>query len=115
VGLFQAHILLVFSDVNGQRLVGALMGEAVPLPLDDMGVSALAEVGNVVGTAFLNVFSDLFHSVWEPTTPRVMLTSAETLTKEISPGTTVLLTQALFQVTDEEVSAEIVVVPTLTG
>lgn len=113
VGLFHAHILMVFSDANGQRLVSALMGEPVDLPLDGMGLSALAEVGNVVGTAFLNVFSDLFQTVWEPTTPRVLLTSAHELTQEISPGTTVLLSEALFQVTDEEVSAEIVVVPSL--
>ncbi|MCY0863413.1 MAG: chemotaxis protein CheC [Sulfobacillus sp.] len=112
-GLFQAHILLLFSDVNSQRLVSALMGEPVHLPLDDMGISALAEVGNVVGTAFLNVFSDLFRTVWEPTTPRVLLSSAEAITEEISPGTTVLLTEALFQVTGESVSGEIVVIPSL--
>ncbi|MCY0878905.1 MAG: chemotaxis protein CheC [Firmicutes bacterium] len=114
-GLFQAHILTVFSDVNGQRLVSALMGEAIDLPLDSMGLSALAEVGNVVGTAFLNVFADLFQTVWEPTTPRVWLTSAEELTREIAPGSRVLMSQALFQVTNEEVAAEIVVVPSLGG
>lgn len=114
-GLFHAHILTVFSDVNGQRLVSALMGETIELPLDSMGLSALAEVGNVVGTAFLNVFADLFQTVWEPTTPRVWLTSAEELTREISPGSRVLMSEALFQVTNEEVSAEIVVVPSLGG
>ncbi len=114
VGLFQAHILMSFSDANAGRLVSALMGEPVDLPLDTMGLSALGEVGNVVGTAFLNVFSDMFQSVWEPTTPRVLLTTAEELIREVSPGTRVLLTEALFQVTDEEVSAEIVVVPSLT-
>jgi chemotaxis protein CheC len=113
VGLFQAHILMAFSDSNAGRLVSALMGEMVALPLDTMGLSALGEVGNVVGTAFLNVFSDMFQSVWEPTTPRVLLTTAENLILEVSAGTRVLLTEAVFQVTDEEVSAEIVIVPSL--
>ncbi len=114
VGLFQAHILLVFSDEDSQRLASALIGEPVELPLDSMGESAMAEVGNVVGTAFLNVFSDIFHAVWEPTTPRLLVTTAEELTQEISPGTTVLMTEAMFRVTDEAVSAEIVVVPSFT-
>ncbi len=114
VGLFQAHILLVFSDEDSQRLVSALMGELVELPLDSMGESALAEAGNVVGTAFLNVFSDIFHAAWEPTTPRLLVTTAEGLIEEVLPGTTVLVTEAMFRVTEEAVSAEIVVVPSLT-
>lgn len=111
VGLFQAHILLIFSDVDSHRLVSALMGEPVEMPLEGIALSALGEVGNVVGTAFLNVFSDIFHAVWEPTTPRVMFTTAEELTREISPGVKVLMTEAMLRVTDEAVSAEIVVVP----
>lgn len=114
VGLFQAHVLMIFSDANGQRLASALMGEPVKTPLDDMGLSALAEVGNVVGTAFLNVFSDLFRAVWEPTIPQVLLTSAEDITQAIQPGSNVLISQALFQVTDAEISAQIVVVPDLS-
>ncbi len=112
-GLFRAHILLLFSDANSQRLVGVMVGEEVSLPLDELGESALAEVGNVVGTAFLNVFSDIFRVVWEPTPPQVRLTTAAALTEDIAPGTTVLLTEAMFQVTGESVFGEIVVIPTL--
>lgn len=113
VGLFHADVILIFSDVNSQRLVGALMGEPVELPLDGMGVSALGEVGNVVGTAFLNVFSDLLQTAWEPTTPRVCYQSAQDLMGDISPTNAIILSEALFQVTNEEVTAEIMVVPTL--
>ena len=115
VGLFQADVILIFSDVNSQRLVSTLMGEPVELPLDPMGVSALGEVGNVVGTAFLNVFSDLLQNAWEPTTPRVIYQSAHDLIQDISPSNTIILSEALFQVTNEEVTAEIMVVPTLPG
>ncbi len=113
IGLFNADVILVFSDVNSQQLVSTLMGEPVELPLDSMGVSALGEVGNVVGTAFLNVFSDLLQNAWEPTTPRVIHQSTQDLIEAISPTSTIILSEALFQVTNEEVTAEIMVVPTL--
>ncbi len=112
-GLFDAQLLLLFSEVNSQRLAAAMLGDAVALPLSDLALSALAEVGNVVGTAFLNVFADLFGAVWEPTPPHVYFSPTGQWLRNVRPGTTVLVTEALFRITDEAVFGEIMVIPLL--
>lgn len=110
-GLFFAQIMLLFSDQNGQQLVSRMIGETVALPLDDLGLSALGEVGNVVGTAFLNVFADLFQGVWEPTVPEVLTTDALKFLSGVHDDTPILVTEAVFQVTGENIDSQIIVIP----
>lgn len=111
-GLFKAQIWLVFTETNGRDLVTAMVGAPPPHPLDAMGQSALAEVGNVVGTAFLNVFADRFFTAWEPSPPTVHYVARGWLEEQTAGDSLVLITDARFQVTGTRVKGELVVLPT---
>ena len=68
-----SHVLLALSEAMAFRLADLLLGEAgVREELDAMAVSALAEIGNVVGTCFLNVLADGAHLTLAPTLPVVL-------------------------------------------
>ncbi|WP_020376070.1 chemotaxis protein CheC [Sulfobacillus thermosulfidooxidans] len=110
-GLLTARIMLILSPENGQRLVSTMMGEDTGLPLDEVGLSALAEMGNVVGTAFLNVFANIFGTVFEPTVPEVKQGSGIDVFPLFSNQQRVLITEAIFRVTGETLTGEILIVP----
>lgn len=110
-GLLTAAIVLVFDDAATEALVSALMGETVTVPLDAMGLSALAEVGNVVGTAFLNVFANQFQAIWEPSPPTVTRDSVATLVRPAARAPQVLVTDGLFRVSGTSVEGHLVIVP----
>jgi chemotaxis protein CheC len=116
-GLFPADILLVFSEAAAAGLLAVLTGEPErqPFELDEMAVSALAEVGNIIGTAFLNVFADTFQQPWEPTPPRVSVGPFAKLVAEVfphwKPQDQVLLSEAVFRVGDSVMEGYLVVVP----
>ncbi len=110
-GLLTAQIMLIFSPDHCRRLVSAMMGEEMELPLDDVGLSAFAEVGNVVGTAFLNVFANLFQTPFEPTIPHVLHGRREEVFPSFSRNERVLITEAIFRVTGQALSGEILIVP----
>jgi chemotaxis protein CheC len=114
-GLISARILLLFLPENSRRLVSALMGEEVELPLDDVGLSALGEVGNVVGTAFLNVFANIFGQIFEPTVPEVRHALGSRVLPPFPLRQKVLITEAVFRVTGEELTAEILIAPLKKG
>lgn len=106
-GLIHARIALIFTPENWQHLVA----EDVEVPLDAIAQSALAEIGNVVGTAFLNVVSNLFRQVFEPTVPRIIEGAAQDLFASWAPTEKVLVTEAIFRVTGETLMGDILVVP----
>lgn len=114
-GLIPTRIILIFSPENSRRLVSAMMGEDVPLPLDDVGLSALGEVGNVVGTAFLNVFANIFGEVFEPTVPQVRQGQGSSVFPVLPARQKVLVTEALFRVTGETLWGEIMIAPLTKG
>lgn len=98
-GLFAADIVVLFSECSMVELVSVLTAEPAHLPVDALGLSALAEVGNIIGTAFLNVFADSFHERWEPTPPRVTAGPFASLLKDVfpdrKPQDAVLVSEAL--------------------
>ncbi len=113
-GLVTAQIMLIFSPDHCRRLISTMMGEEVELPLDDVGLSALAEIGNVVGTAFLNVFANLFRTTFEPTIPHVLHGRGRQVFPEFACTRRVLVTEAIFRVTGQALTGEILIVPTRT-
>jgi len=110
-GLMTAQILLIFDDAATQALVSALVGEAVTLPLEGLGVSALAEVGNVVGTAFLNVFANQFQTRWEPSPPTVRHDTVAGLLAPVTQAGSAYVTEGVFRVADTAVVGQLVIVP----
>jgi chemotaxis protein CheC len=114
-GLLTAQIMLIFSPDHCRRLVSTMMGEEVEWPLDEVGLSALAEIGNVVGTAFLNVFANLFRTTFEPTIPHVLQGRGSEVFPLLACTERVLVTEAIFRVTDQALTGEILIVPTQTN
>ncbi|AUW94817.1 MAG: chemotaxis protein CheC [Sulfobacillus thermosulfidooxidans] len=114
-GLISARIILLFTPENSRRLVSTMMGEEVGLPLDEVSLSALAEIGNVVGTAFLNVFANVFGQVFEPTVPEVSQGQGSSVFPMFAVHQKVLVTEALFRVTGETLTGEILIAPVKKG
>ncbi|MCY0882166.1 MAG: chemotaxis protein CheC, partial [Firmicutes bacterium] len=115
IGLFQAQVWLLLDESAAQILVTALLGEPSPQPLDDIGRSALGEIGNILGTAFLNVFADAFQQRWEPSPPHIsygiLWDLMTTQLPNVDPTTAILVSQALFSIDNQPTNGYLVVVP----
>ncbi len=73
-GDLDGHLMLLFTEPSACRVVELLL-ELAPQSLrslDDMGISALAETGNVTGSYFLNALSGRTGHRLTPTTPAVI-------------------------------------------
>lgn len=73
-GDLNGHLMLVFSTTAAMRVVDMLI-DAPPgttTEIDEIGLSALAETGNVCGSSFLNALSDRTGLKIVPTTPAVV-------------------------------------------
>ncbi|MFO7275274.1 MAG: chemotaxis protein CheC [Bacillota bacterium] len=70
-GELQGHVILLFQPEAARAMVDLLLGSPAGTcrELDELGRSALAEVGNICGSAFINAIAD--HSGLEvrPTPP----------------------------------------------
>ena len=73
-GCSPGHILVALSEKMACGLVDMLMAqpEGSTDALDDMGVSALAECGNVSGTFFLTALAESSQTTLAPTPPTVL-------------------------------------------
>ena len=63
VGDMQATVLLLFTP-NDARLMCGLLGVEVD---SEIGVSALMEIGNIVGTSYINALAEMTGMALEPT------------------------------------------------
>jgi chemotaxis protein CheC len=63
--------MLVFERTMALELVDLLLGQArgTSVALDEMGESALKEVGNVMGAFFAGTIADLAETLFVPSTP----------------------------------------------
>lgn len=77
-GDLNGHLMLLFGKESALGLVDLLMEQPVgtTTDLDEIGVSALAESGNVCGSAFMNAISDRTGLKVIPTTPAVVVDMA---------------------------------------
>lgn len=110
-GVLTASMVLVFDDTATEAMASAMMGKPVTVPLDDLGLSALAEVGNVVGAAFLNVFANEFQARWEPSPPTIRRDNVMALLRVAAEAPSVLMTDGLFRVSNTRVEGRLVIVP----
>lgn len=84
-GDLNGHLMLLFTQQSGLRVVDMLM-EMPPgstTDLDDIGISALAETGNVCGSSFLNALSDRTGLKIVPTTPAVVVDMAGAILESV--------------------------------
>ncbi|HWI64788.1 MAG TPA: chemotaxis protein CheC [Symbiobacteriaceae bacterium] len=84
-GDLNGHLMLLFTEQSGLRVVDMLM-EMPPgtsLALDELAVSALAELGNICGSSFLNALSDRTGLTIVPTTPVVVVDMAGAILESV--------------------------------
>lgn len=114
-GMFYADLLLIFSEPATTGLISRLLHQPVAFPLDDLGESVLGEIGNVVSTAFLNVFADWFQAVWEPTSPTIRVAPLATILPDtltsIRPGERVYLTKARIAINKDAAAGYFIIIP----
>jgi chemotaxis protein CheC len=77
-GDMNGHLMLIFTQASGLRMIDLLMEQppGTSQELDALGISALAETGNVCGSSFLNALSDRTGLKIVPTTPAVVVDMA---------------------------------------
>jgi chemotaxis protein CheC len=68
VGEFQASVVLLLDE----RDAGTLCGVFGVTPDDEHGRSALQEIGNIVGTSYINVLAPMCGMEMEPAPPQVV-------------------------------------------
>lgn len=73
-GELKGHLMLMFSEAGARGLVDLMLDQPLGTctELDEMALSALAEAGNVCGSAFMNAISDQTGLVVTPTPPLVV-------------------------------------------
>ncbi|MFZ5813762.1 MAG: hypothetical protein ACOY93_00485 [Bacillota bacterium] len=84
-GDLSGHLMLLFNKQSACALVDLLMEQPIgtTLEMDDLGISALAECGNVCGSAFMNAISDRTGLKVVPTTPAVVVDMAGAILESV--------------------------------
>lgn len=75
-GSFRGHLSLLLTEPSAAAMVRRLIGDK-PLwtmlgSLNEEAREVLAEIGNIVASAFLNAFADALRSPWIPSPPEVL-------------------------------------------
>ncbi|MDX9710577.1 MAG: chemotaxis protein CheC [Trichloromonas sp.] len=70
-GPARGTLLLVFPGDSARALLARLLGRPVADPLDEMAVSALKEVGNILGSAYLVALGGMLGMPLLPSVPRL--------------------------------------------
>jgi chemotaxis protein CheC len=112
------HILLVYPPQVAFGLVDSLLHRP-PNSTRDFGPfeeSVLGEVGNIVGTAFLNSLSDGTGTCLRPSPPLVMLDMAGAvlsvaLSDILQDQDEICVMEAIFDTNDQQVSGTLLVMP----
>lgn len=84
-GDLTGHLMLLFREDSARRVVDMLL-EIPPgstRSLDEIGLSALAETGNVCGSAFLNTLSNRTGLKIVPTAPEVLTDMAGAILQSV--------------------------------
>lgn len=111
------HIMLMFPIAAAREMVGLLVGEGHgQTEFDELSLSALGEVGNIVGSAFLNHLGDYTGLTLQPSPPLVVVEMAgallDTLLTEImSQGKDIFIIDAAFFDQDRATSGLILITP----
>jgi chemotaxis protein CheC len=84
-GDLHGHLMFLFTPQSGLRVVEMLMEmpSGSVTDLDEMATSALAELGNICGSSFLNALSDRTGLTITPTTPVVVVDMAGAILQSV--------------------------------
>ena len=118
-GSATGHMVLVYRPDTAFGLVDLLMGRppGSTRALDEMEQSALGEMGNIMGSYFLNSLADASGLRLHPSPPAVMMDMAAAilqvaLADMVVETDEVLVVDSVFGTTDRQISGRFLVMPT---
>jgi chemotaxis protein CheC len=111
-----ATVLLLVPPADAGRLVSILGVD----PADELAASALGEIGNVVGTSYLNALAGMTGLAMEPTPPATATDMLGAIVESVLAGHAVggdvaLLLDSALEVEGEDCSVSFVLVPDQGG
>lgn len=117
-GSATGHIFMIYDPVTAMALADILMGQepGTTKNLDEMEESALGEVGNIMGSFFLNALADATGLELQPSPPAVMMDMAGAilnvaLADIIQESDTALVVETSFNTEDQQISGTLLVMP----
>lgn len=117
-GKDNGHMVVVYEPNVAFDLVDMLLGQpaGTTKELSDMERSALGEVGNIMGSFFLNYISDTTGLQFKPSPPAVMMDMAGavldgTLASLLAYNDTTYIMESLFGTKDHQVAGTFLVLP----
>lgn len=117
-GAANGHLMLIYEPRIAYAFVDLLMGQPADttVELDDMGRSALGEMGNIIGAFFLNAIADATGLELMPSPPAVMTDMAGALLDVVTAE--ILLRQddtyvaeTTFKTAEREIEGQFMVIP----
>ena len=84
-GDVSGHVMLLFPEKRALECVDVMCGQApgTTTEIDEMATSAIGELGNIVGSAFINALADDINLVLHPSTPTVVNDMAVALVQTV--------------------------------
>jgi chemotaxis protein CheC len=117
-GKSDGHMVVVYQPNEAFDLIDLLLGQpsGTTKELSDMENSTLGEVGNIMGSFFLNYLSDTVGQRLQPSPPAVMMDMAgavldATLANLLIFSDVTYVIQAVFGTNDRQVSGTFLVLP----
>lgn len=117
-GVATGHIMLIYAPETACGLVEMLLGSpsGTIAVLDEMELSALGELGNVMGSFFLNHLADAAGYILHPSPPTIIMDMASSilqiaLADVIVEADRVLAVDALFGTPDRQIKGHFLVMP----
>jgi chemotaxis protein CheC len=84
-GDVSGHVMLLFPQKRALECVDVMCGQSygTTTEIDEMATSAIGELGNIVGSAFINALADDVNLVLHPSTPTVVNDMAVALVQTV--------------------------------
>ena len=117
-GCAEGHMFMVYEPQTAMALADLLMGNppGTTQSLDEMEVSALGEVGNIMGSFFLNSLADNTNSQLQPSPPAVMMDMAGAilsvaLANILQESDDALVVETCFSTEDRQIAGTLLIMP----
>ncbi len=117
-GATEGHMFLVYPPKTAMALVDLLMGEepGTTKEITEMEASALGEMGNIMGSFYLNALSDASGLILMPSPPAVIMDMAGSildvaLADILQESDDALVVEAVFSAQNHEISGNFLVLP----
>ena len=117
-GSANVHMFLLYSPATAMALADLLLDQppGTTTDLDEMEESAMGEVGNIMGSFFLNALSDATGLMLQPSPPAVMMDMAGAilyvaLADILEDSDDALMVETCFSTEDRQIEGTLLVMP----